>query len=115
MDKTDSFMKEIANVTAEEFDQIREKNQERHKIENAKQIQVQEAVKSMLQHGKTVNILKPSQKVTFTDVQQNFGQRGFAPLQIEDDEIVLQNVLSGADENKVAQTIDSLLVDHQST
>ena len=48
MDKTDSIMKEIAHVSAEEFDQIREKNQERRRILNAKQIQVQEAVKTML-------------------------------------------------------------------
>ena len=90
MDKTDSFMKEIAHVTAEEFDQIREKNQERHKIENAKQIQVQEAVKSMLQHGKSVSIIKPSKRVTIKDAQSDLsGQRSIAPLQIEDDEIVL--------------------------
>ena len=69
MDKTDSVMKQVANVTEEEFAQIRERNQIRHQSENAKSIQVANAVNSMLKNGRARNVVKPSHRVTIEDVK----------------------------------------------
>ena len=62
-------MKQVANVTEEEFAQIRERNQIRHQSENAKSIQVANAVNSMLKNGRARNVVKPSRRVTIEDVK----------------------------------------------
>ena len=50
----------------------------------------------MLTKGKKVNVVKPSQRVTIADIKNNkYGSRSQTPVQLEDDEILMQNVLGG--------------------